>query len=203
MGSQQQPRKMRSLISLLVLATTSKAYLFKANLHLEEEGTYYNQTEVYDSATGDVITIVPAHERQGLHLEELKKIENEGLKISIWKLKNANVCYIEELDDNYHPVKFVLKVASMEADNVTLSSSMLDTLYILNKDSGTWDGDEDILTENMKNMCDGFKIREVKEEAITKEEFEELMNAGIARKKRRAQAMMASCYNSDGSCNHD
>merc|ERR1711909_164650 len=82
MGVITNNRNMRILISLLVL-TSSKAHLFKANLHLEEEGTYYDQTEVYDPETADVITIVPAHERQGLHLEELKKIENEGLGISI------------------------------------------------------------------------------------------------------------------------
>merc|ERR1712098_817929 len=140
MGSQQQPRKMRSLISLLVLATTSKAYLFKANLHLEEEGTYYDQTEVYDPVTADVITIVPAHERQGLQLEELKKIDNEGLGISVWKLKSANVCHIEQLNEDVQPMRFVLKVASFEADNITLSSSLLDTLFILNTDTGPWNG---------------------------------------------------------------
>ena len=128
---------MRILVSLLVLSTVSQAHLFKANLHLEEEGTYYDQTEVYDPVTADVITIVPAHDRQGLHLEELKKIENEGLGISIWKLKNENVCHIEGLDENVHPMMFVLKVASFEAENITVSNNMLDVVYILNEDIST------------------------------------------------------------------
>merc|ERR1712179_786257 len=129
MGVITNNRNMRILVSLLGLTVTSKAHLFKANLHLEEEGTYYDQTEVYDPETADAITIVPAHERQGLHLEELKKIENEGLGISIWKLKNENRCHIEELDENVHPMMFVLKVASLEADNITVSNSMLDIVF--------------------------------------------------------------------------
>ena len=116
---------MRILASLLVLSTASQAHLFKANLHLEEEGTYYDQTELYDPVTADVITIVPAHDRQGLHLEELKKIENEDLGISIWKLKNEKVCHIEGLDENVHPMMFVLKVASFEAENITVSNIYL------------------------------------------------------------------------------
>merc|ERR1719312_2018781 len=193
---------MKVFISVLALAYASKAYLFKANLHLEEEGTHYDQTEVYYPATGDVITIVPAHERQGLQLEVLKTIENEGLGISVWKLKSANVCHIEQLNENVQPMRFVLKVASFEADNITLSSSLLDTLFILNTDTGPWNGSFDDLTANMKDLCDGYEMRGVTEEAITEEEFNTLMNTGSGRKKRVAPMMltMASCHDRCGSC---
>merc|ERR1719315_483071 len=195
---------MRILVSLLVLTVTSQAHLFKANLHLEEEGTYYDQTEVYDPETADVITIVPAHERQGLPLEELKKIENEGLGISIWKLKNENRCHIEELDENVHPMMFVLKVASLEADNITVSNSMLDIIYILNEDMGAWNGNVEDLTENMQAMCEGLEIRKVKEKAITTEKFDDLLNGKGGRKKRQTQQVMimASCETRDGHCWH-
>merc|ERR1712215_529855 len=192
-------RNMRILVSLLVLAVTSQAHLFKANLHLEEEGTYYDQTEVYDPETADVITIVPAHERQGLHLEELKKIENEGLGISIWKLKNENLCHIEELDENVHPLMFVLKVASLEADNITVSNSMLDIVYILNEDMGAWNGNVDDLTDNMQDMCEGLEIRKVKEKAITIEEFNVLLSGEGGRKKRRDRTeIIAHCHTCGG-----
>merc|ERR1712025_18552 len=195
--------KMRILISLLVLTVTSKAYLFKANLHLEEEGTFYDQSEIYDPVTADVITIVPAHERQGVHLEELKRIENEGLGISIWKLKNENICHIEALDENAHPLMFVLKVASFEAENITVSNNMLDIVYVLNQDTGVWDGNVDDLTENMQTMCEGLEIRKVKEKALTVEEFNELLNGEGGRKKRRVPIPMemqiaVSCYDRFG-----
>ena len=190
---------MRILVSLLVLSTASQAHLFKANLHLEEEGTYYDQTELYDPVTADVITIVPAHERQGLQLEELKKIENEGLGISIWKLKNEHLCHIEELDENVHPMMFVLKVASFEADNITVSNSMLDIVYILNEDVGTWNGNVEDLTENMQAMCEGLEIRKVKEKAITIEEFNGLLSGESRRKKRREPTeIIAHCHTCGG-----
>merc|ERR1712042_265407 len=188
MGIHHRLLEMRLFISLLVLTVTSQAYLFKANLHLEDEGTYYDQAEIYDPVTADVITIVPAHDRQGLHLEELKKIENEGLGISIWKLKNENVCHIEALDENAQPLMFVLKVASFEAENITVSNNMLDMVYILNEDIGVWDGNVEDLTENMQAMCEGLEIRKVKEKAITVAEFNDLLYGEGGRKKRNAQA---------------
>merc|ERR1719312_181187 len=190
---------MKVFISVLALAFTSQAYLFKANLHLEEEGTHYDQTEVYDPVTGDVITIVPAHERQGLQLEELKKIENEGLGISIWKLKNEHICHIEELEENVRPMMFVLKVASFEADNITVSNSMLDIVYILNEDMGAWNGNVEDLTENMQAMCEGLDIRKVKEKAITIEEFNGILSGESRRKKRREPTeIIAHCHTCGG-----
>ena len=65
-------------------------------------------------------------------------IENEGLGISIWKLSSDEVCFIEDLDEDTKPMQFVLNVAAMEADNITVHSSLLKTLYVYNIDVGFW-----------------------------------------------------------------
>ena len=71
--------RMRTLIPLLLLlALYSHAIFIKVNLQMDEHGVHYNQTEEYDPFTADVITYVPAHERDGLILHELTKIENES-----------------------------------------------------------------------------------------------------------------------------
>merc|ERR1719508_387375 len=95
---------------------------------------HYNQTEEYDPMTADVISSVPAHLRDGLLLHEVVKIENEGLGITVWKLADEAVCHLEEMDPEEHPTQFLLEVATLEARNVTVNSSMERTMYVYSMD---------------------------------------------------------------------
>merc|ERR1719483_668450 len=105
---------MKTLLALLSLALYSKAILIKVTLQIDEHGVHYNQTEEYDPLTADVITYVPAHQRDGLKFLELTKIENEGLGILVWKLSEENFCHIDDLDPGEEPLLFVLEAATME-----------------------------------------------------------------------------------------
>ena len=116
---------MKILLVLMCSTIYSQASWIKVNLQLDEDGSYYNQTEEYDLLTGDVITSVPAHWRDGLLLHESHKIENERLGLTVWKLAEDKVCHLEKLDSAEHPTEFVLEVATLEARNITMDSSMM------------------------------------------------------------------------------
>ena len=99
-------------------------------LMIEEHGVHYNQTEEYDALTQDVISRIPAHQRDNLLLHQVEKIENEGLGISIWKLKDENCCHLGVLNPLERPTMFVLEVATLGARNVTVDMSKVRTVYV-------------------------------------------------------------------------
>ena len=72
--------------------------VFQASLQIEEAGVRYNQTEIFDPLTSDVITLVPGHHRDGIYLHQLAKVENEDLGLVVWKLADKEVCHIEDMD---------------------------------------------------------------------------------------------------------
>ena len=152
---------------------------------MDEHGVHYNQTEEYDPFTADVITYVPAHERDGLILHELTKIENEGLGLVVWKLTDENFCHLEDLNPRELPTRFVLEVATMEARNITLVDSMLTIEYVHSMDDGEWEGDREDLTADMQKLCEGIPIRKDISRVISHAEFEALVNGGGTGRNKR------------------
>ena len=123
----------------------------------------------------------------------MEKIENEGKRLSIWKFLIGTTCHLEELDATENLGIFLLEVASLEANNVTVTSSMMHTMYVYSMDGGEWNGTRTNLTTNMQQMCHGLPIRMVSKQALTQEEFEALVGISGGRKKKRAMMRAAHC----------
>merc|ERR1712112_37733 len=85
---------MKFLLVFLALffASTSWASPFVANILIKEGEVKYNQTEAYDPLTSDVITHVPRHTRANVTLQEVGKIENELLRLAVWRLCGSGGC---------------------------------------------------------------------------------------------------------------
>merc|ERR1711962_368406 len=175
---------MKTLLYLSSLVWTSLATNFSATLQVNEYGVLYNQTQVYDPTTGDMIIHVPSHWRNGTFLHDLTKVENENLDITVWKLKDHNVCFLEKFDPEEHSISFMLEVAYMEAHNVTIDASQYRIIKFLVVDDGEWKGDREELTENMQSLCSGVTIRKAHHVQI-----DETM---VHRRKRQASSSMAT-----------
>merc|ERR1711962_661221 len=178
---------MKLLLAISALLSPSFAFLFNANMHIQENGTYYNQTESFDPVTEDVITIIPGHHRNGIFLHDVIKIENERLGLLVWRMKEDDVCHLEHLLDTDQPSRLLLLVASMETNNVTVDTSNIFTEYFHSVDDGEWEGDRDTLTQDMKLLCEGRDIRKIKNTFITEEQFQDLVNG----QNREDDRMMA------------
>jgi len=157
---------MELFLALPFLLCPSLAFQFLANLQVDEYGAHFNQTEVFDPITGDIITHVPAHWRNGIFLQAVTKIDNENLGFTVWKLEDEDVCYLEDMDPNEDPSRFMLEVAYLEAHNVTLDGAEIKTINLQVVDDGEWEGDRKDLTEDMASLCEGLPIRKVREEEI-------------------------------------
>ena len=71
---------MKPSLALLTTLLTSKGWgapsAMVAQIHMKEGQVEYDQVEVFDPATSDVITHVPRHTRDNLTLHEVVKVEN-------------------------------------------------------------------------------------------------------------------------------
>merc|ERR1711970_333635 len=134
-----------------------------AQIHMKEGQVEYDQVEVFDPATSDVITHVPRHTRDNLTLHEVVKVENEALGLAVWRLLERDFCYIERMEPKRDPTGMLLKAANF--------------------------GDRKDLTKDMVNLCNGLPIRLVSNTNISKEEFERLTDG----KDRRVMGLSASC----------
>merc|ERR1711962_44597 len=179
---------MKTLLYLSSLVWTSLATNFSATLRVNEYGELYNQTQVYDPTTGDMIIHVPSHWRNGTFLHDLTKVENENLDITVWKLKDHNVCFLEKFDPEEHSISFMLEVAYMEAHNVTIDASQYRIIKFLVVDDGEWEGDREDLTENMRSLCSGVTIRKAHHVKI-----DETMGHRRKRQASSSRATRASC----------
>merc|ERR1711962_646983 len=130
-------------------------------LYLSCLPVHYKHTESFDPVTGDVISIIPGHHRNGVFLHDVIKIENERLGLLVWRVKEEDVCHLEHLDPEIQPSRFLLAVASLETNNVTVDTSNIYTEYVHAVDDGEWEGDRDTLTQDMKLLCEGRDIRKV------------------------------------------
>ena len=125
--------------------------------------------------TQGVISCIPSHQRDDLLLHEVQKIENEGLGILLWKIKEDNCCNIGRLNPEERPTMFFLDVATLEARNITVDMSMVTTVYVHAVDDGPYEGDRTELTTDMQDMSKGIKIRKLVEKIVSKEEFDHLV----------------------------
>merc|ERR1712126_573307 len=114
---------MKTLLYVSSLVWTTLANNFSATLRVNEYGVLYNQTQVYDPTTGDMIVHVPSHFRNGTFFHELTEVANENLNITVWKLKDQDVCFLEAYHPEEHPPSFMLEIAYMEAHNITFFAS--------------------------------------------------------------------------------
>merc|ERR1711962_322942 len=165
-----------------VLMGPSLASMFSTHLHVDEYGVLYSQTETFDPTTRDIITHVPSHWRNGTFLHEVTKIENENLGITVWELKDQDICFLEDLDPEEHPSRFMLEVAYMEANNVTVNAAESRIVKFKVVDDGEWQGDRDELTEEMQGLCENIPIRKAHEV-----EIDETMGHRMKRQTRRAR----------------
>jgi len=187
---------MKLLLAISALFSTTLASLFTANMQIQENGVHYNQTESFDPVTGDVISIIPGHHRNGVFLHDVVKIENERLGLLVWRVKEDDVCHLEHLDPEIQPSRFLLAVAYLEMNNITVDTSNIYTEYVHAVDDGEWEGDRDTLTENMKLLCEGRDIRKVNNQVITEGEFQDLVNGGnqeVDTRKAKFMALAHSC----------
>merc|ERR1712115_23530 len=129
---------MKTLLYLSSLVWTSLATNFSATLRVNEFGVLYNQTQVYDPTTGDMIIHVPSHFRNGTLLHDLTKVANENLDITVWKLKDQDNCFLEDYNPEENPLSYMLEVAYMEAHNVTIDASQLRVVRFQLVDDGEW-----------------------------------------------------------------
>jgi len=94
----------------------------------------------------------------------------------VWRVKDEDVCHLEHLDPEIQPSRFLLAVASMEMNNVTVDTANIDTKYVHAVDDGEWEGDRDTLTQDMNLLCEGRDIRKVKKTFVTEQQFSDLIN---------------------------
>jgi len=190
---------MKLLLAISALFSTTLASLFTANMQIQENGVHYNQTESFDPVTGDVISIIPGHHRNGVFLHDVVKIENERLGLLVWRVKEDDVCHLEHLDPEIQPSRLLLAVAYLEMNNITVDTSNIYTEYVHAVDDGEWEGDRDTLTQDMDLLCEGRDIRKVNNTFVTEEEFLDLLNGGNKEDDRRMAPMpmpIAHCCNS-------
>ena len=184
---------MKPSLALLTTVLTSKGWgapsAMVAQIHMKEGQVEYDQVEVFDPATSDVITHVPRHTRDNLTLHEVVKVENEALGLAVWRLLERDFCYIERMEPERDPIGMLLKAANYEVRDKVMDVAKMETIYILAKDLGEWKGDRKEFTKDMVNLCNGLQIRLVSNTNISKEEFERLTDG----KDRRVMGLSASC----------
>lgn len=191
---------MKVLLAISALLSPCVASLFIANMQIQENGVHYNQTESFDPVTGDVISIIPGHHSNGVFLHDVVKIENERLGLLVWRVKEEDVCHLEHLDPEIQPSRFLLAVAYLEENNVTVDTSNIYTEYVYAVDDGEWEGDRDTLTQDMKLLCNGREIRKVKNRFVTEQQFLDLIDDEYQEDERMAKIRdwprLPHCYNS-------
>ena len=96
-----------------------------------------------------------------MHLHDVTIIKNENLGLTVWKLNDEDVCFLEDLDPETQPSRFVLEVAYLEAHNVTVHTEDIRTVNLQSVDDGVWEGDRDTLTEDMARLCEDLPIRKI------------------------------------------
>merc|ERR1719450_14455 len=106
--------------------------------------------------------------------EEVVKIENELLRLAVWRLKEEDVCHIEDMEPERDPTGMMLEAVSFEARKMVMDNAKVRTVYVHAKDMGEWKGDRENLTRDMKELCNGLPIRLVINTYISKEEFDNL-----------------------------
>ena len=109
--------RMKVFIQLSFLLCPCTAFIIEAHMQIEEFGVRYNQTETFNPMTSDIISFVPGHFNKDLNLDlqEMTRIDNEELGISIVKMVDDDVCRLEDLDPDLKPSRFILEIASLEA----------------------------------------------------------------------------------------
>ena len=125
-----------------------------------------------------MITHVPGHTRDNITLHEVVKVENELLGLAVWKLMVEDICHIERMEPERDPTGMILEAVSYEARKVVMDNAKVTTVYVHAKDMGEWKGDRERLTRDMKEVCNGLPIRLVSNTNISKEKFDNLINAG-------------------------
>merc|ERR1719153_1000668 len=170
---------MKTLFAFLAdfFNSTGSASPFVAKIHMKEGEVEYDQTEAYDPLTSDVITHVPGHTRNNITLHEVVKIENELLGLAVWKLKEEDFCHIEKMEPERDPTGMMLEAVSYEARRMVMDNAKVRTVYVHAKDIGEWKGDRENLTMDMKELCNDLPIRLVINTYISKEEFDNLLDA--------------------------
>ena len=141
---------------------------------MKEGEVEYDQTEAYDPLTSDVISHVPGHIRDNITLHEVVKIENELLRLAVWKLKEEDLCHIEKMEPERDPTGMMLEAVSYEARKMAMDIAEMTTVYVKAKDMGEWNGDRESITRDMNELCNGLPIRLVSNVKISKEGFDNL-----------------------------
>jgi len=141
---------------------------------VQEHGVTYNQTVEYDPLTGDVITHVPQHQRDGILFRETTKIENLFLGVSVWREADDEFCYFRHLMKYESPLELTRVVDTAEARNVIIDSmDMIQVVVWASVDSPMTDDERDDLSDDMKLLCYDVPIMKMNTERVTLDELEE------------------------------
>merc|ERR1719419_136990 len=169
---------------------------------IEKDGLQYNETVISDPLTGDVTTHVPEHERHGVTLLEMTKIENSYLGISVWRESGDQNCYFRHLMDYESPLTMAWVLNGVETRNETLDSSEMTQVTIwATFESYMAEEEKNILTAGMRSLCDEAPIIKMKTEILEKEEFlKKVQEAGDCYMKGRRRRSADSARRSCGTC---
>ena len=168
-----------SILLAFVASASSLSNGFK--IHMKEGQVEYDQTMAYnqpprpdlgDADMFDVITHVPAHTRDNITLHEVIKIENKLLGVAVWRLMDKDFCHIEKMEPERDPTGMMLEAVSYEARKKVMDIVEVTSVYVHAKFTGQWWGDWELLTRDMKFLCNGLPIKLVGGVNISKEEFD-------------------------------
>merc|ERR1712106_83701 len=145
---------------------------FGINLDIHEHGTNYISTLKTFAGEEDVINHVPRHERDGTIFDEVTKIENMELGVSVWKVTGAQRCLFRHMMAYETPPLLVSIAEDFERRKVVIDNANITQVIIwATPEEEMTEEERDELSLAMQLLCDGVPILKMGTDVVTKEEF--------------------------------
>merc|ERR1711942_112219 len=149
------------------------SFLDGSELTVKEAGTIYNQSVALDVETSEVVTHVPGHVRDGILFRETIKLDNNHLGVSLWRELDGELCYLRDMMQFEHPEELSQIVDKVEADHkVVDSGEMLQVQLWAAPNGQVKDEERELLSKDMKMLCQGLPIIRMRTEQLNQEEFQ-------------------------------
>merc|ERR1712106_782526 len=145
---------------------------FGINLDIHEHGTNYISTLKTFAGEEDVINHVPRHERDGTIFDEVTKIENMELGVSVWKVPGAQRCLFRHMMAYETPPLLVSIAEDFEKRKVVIDNANITQVIIwATPEREITEEERDELSLAMQLLCEGVPILKMGTDVVTKEEF--------------------------------
>merc|ERR1711942_199316 len=149
------------------------SFLDGSELTVKEAGTIYNQSVALDVETSEVVTHVPGHVRDGILFRETIKLDNNHLGVSLWRELDGELCYLRDMMQFEHPEELSQIVDRVEADHKVVDSGEMLQVQLWAKPNGqVKDEERELLSKDMKMLCQGLPIIRMRTEQLNQEEFQ-------------------------------